>query len=379
LNRLHIGNDAGSAQRQTIVTLVRKRPAQTLGDSFNPRDNSLNFLRVVLAVGVIISHAWPVGGFGFDPKFGDSGIGHWAVAGFFAISGYLVTGSRVGLDLRNYLLRRAARILPGFWACLAFTAFLVAPITAWLTGRHYTLAGALGYVFGNATLVIVSPGIDDTLSGVPHPDVWNDSLWTLKWEFLAYIAIGVAMSVPAFRRRAAPYVAAFVGLTGLHAVLWAFGAGPPIVESVLWLGTAFASGVVLFVLRDRVIMHGGIAVAAVLALVGCGLTSSVDVFGQLPTAYLMMWLATRLPLQRAFRRNDISYGMYIYAFVVQQCLQLAGVAGYGVAVYAVVAIVATVPLAYASWFLVEKPAKAAIGSWAKRRSADTSGRWEFGR
>ncbi len=362
------------------MTLLRKRPAQRLGPSidqvFDPRNNSLNFLRVVLAVGVIISHAWPVGGFGFDPRFGDSGIGHWAVAGFFAISGFLVTGSRVGLDLRNYLLRRAARILPGFWACLAFTAFLVAPLTAWLTGRHYTLGGALGYVFGNATLVIVRPSVGDTLSGVPHPDVWNDSLWTLKWEFLAYIAIGVAMSVPMLRRRAAPFVVAFVALTGLNALLWAFGAGPPIVESILWLGTAFASGVVLFVLRDRVIMHGGIAVAAALALVGCGLTSSVDVFGQLPTAYLMMWLATRLPLQRAFRHNDISYGMYIYAFVVQQCLQLAGVARYGVAIFALVGIVTTIPLAYASWFLVEKPAKSAIGSWTKRRSADVSGRGE---
>ncbi len=355
------------------MTLVRKRTAQTLGDSFDPRDNSLNFLRVVLAVGVIVSHAWPVGGFGFDPRFGDSGIGHWAVAGFFAISGYLVTGSRMGLDLRNYLLRRAARILPGFWACLAFTAFVVAPLAAWLTGRHYTVAGALGYVVGNATLVIVAPGIGDTLAGVPHPDVWNDSLWTLKWEFLAYIAVGVAMAVPTLRHRSAPFLVAFVALTGLHAVLWAFGAGPPIVASILWLGTAFASGVVLFVLRDRVIMHGGVAAAAALALVGCGLTSTVDVFGQLPTAYLMMWLATRLPLQRAFRRNDISYGMYIYAFVVQQCLQLAGVARFGVATFAVVAVVATIPLAYASWFLVEKPAKSAIGAVTRRRPAAVSG------
>jgi peptidoglycan/LPS O-acetylase OafA/YrhL len=342
--------------------------AQTLGEAFDPRNNSLNFLRVVLAVAVIVSHAWPVGGWGPDPRFGDSGVGHWAVAGFFAISGYLVTGSRMGLDLRNYLLRRAARILPGFWACLAFTAFVVAPITGWLTGRLYTVSGAISYVFANATLVILQPGIDGTVRGLPHPDVWNDSLWTLKWEFLAYIAVGVAMAVPVLRRRTTPFLVAFLTLTAAHAVLWAWGAGPEIVSSILWLGTAFASGVVVYVYRDRVVMHPAAAVAAVLALVGCGLTSTVDVFGQLPTAYLMMYLATALPLQRAFRVNDISYGMYIYAFVVQQCLQMAGAARLGVTAFVLLSIVATVPLAYASWFLVEKPAKSVVGGTARRRS-----------
>jgi peptidoglycan/LPS O-acetylase OafA/YrhL len=345
------------------VTHLRKRPVRsgsTLAGSFDPRHNSLNFLRVALATAVIVSHAWPVGGFGFDPKFGDSGIGHWAVAGFFAISGYLVTASRAGVGFREYLLRRAVRILPGFWACLAVTALVVAPLAAWLTGRTYSVLSAIGYVAGNLTLVITQPGIEDTLSGVPHGGVWNDSLWTLKWEFLAYLAIGGLMAVPLMRSRRALFLAGFIGLTGLHAALWASGTGPAIALSVLWLASAFAGGVVLYVYRDRVIMHGGIAVAAVAALVACGLTSSIDVFGQLPTAYLMMWLATTLPLQRAFRRNDISYGMYIYAFVVQQCLQMAGAAQLGVAAFVLLGIVATVPPAYASWFLVERPAKRAI-------------------
>lgn len=363
--------------RETIhdVTLLRKQPVRivrTIGNSFDVRNNSLNFLRVVLAIAVIISHSWPIGGWGPDPRFGDSGVGHWAVAGFFAISGYLVTGSRVGLDFRNYLLRRAARILPGFWACMAFTALIVAPLTAWATDRLVTLPGMIRYVFGNAALVIVAPDIDDTPYGVPHPGVWNDSLWTLKWEFLAYLAVGAAMTVPTLRRRRAPFLVAFVALTAVHAAVWTAGAGPEIVSSVLWLASAFASGVVLFVYRERVILHPALAAAAALALVGCGLTSSVDVFGQLPTAYLMMWLATALPLQRAFRRNDISYGMYIYAFVVQQCLQMAGVARFGVPVFVLVSVVATVPLAYASWFLVERPAKSAIARLARRRTGTAS-------
>jgi hypothetical protein len=66
----------------------------TLQGRLDTRDNALNFVRLILAGLVVVSHTWPSGGLGPDPHFGDLNLGSWAVAGFFAISGYLVTGSR---------------------------------------------------------------------------------------------------------------------------------------------------------------------------------------------------------------------------------------------------------------------------------------------
>jgi hypothetical protein len=43
----------------------------TLRDALATRDNALNFVRLVLAGLVIVSHTWPIGGFGADPRFGD--------------------------------------------------------------------------------------------------------------------------------------------------------------------------------------------------------------------------------------------------------------------------------------------------------------------
>ncbi len=71
----------------------------TIEGEFDPRRNSLGFLRMVFAVMVLIDHSFPLGGFhgGTDPMWGwtngQESLGGLAVAGFFVVSGYLVTKS----------------------------------------------------------------------------------------------------------------------------------------------------------------------------------------------------------------------------------------------------------------------------------------------
>ncbi len=57
---------------------------------------------------------------------------------------------------------------------------------------------------------------------------------------------------------------------------------------------------------------------------------------------------------RLLRRNDLSYGLYLYHASVINVLRVTGVAGGGLGVLATMA--ATLVLAYASWRLIEKPA-----------------------
>lgn len=51
------------------------------------RDNALDLIRILLAILIIVSHSFPVGGFGPDPAVGSLSLGHFAVGGFFSISG----------------------------------------------------------------------------------------------------------------------------------------------------------------------------------------------------------------------------------------------------------------------------------------------------
>ncbi len=95
----------------------------SLGDALDPGHNSLNFLRLVLASTVLLSHAWSFGWFGAEPTVHETTFATIAVYGFFGISGYLIAGSALRNRPGRYLWQRCLRILPGYWVALIVTAF----------------------------------------------------------------------------------------------------------------------------------------------------------------------------------------------------------------------------------------------------------------
>ncbi len=126
----------------------------------------------------------------------------------------------------------------------------------------------------------------------------------------------------------------------------------------LRLGSFFVVGMALWSLREILPASPWLALGSA-AVVGWFATHPSAVGAALltvPLAYLLLWLGGRLPI-RIGVDNDLSYGVYIYAFPVQQTLALAGapaVLGFWGSVVAAVAL--TLPLAWASWALVERPA-----------------------
>ena len=341
-------------------------------DTFDPRHNSLNALRLILAVLVIVSHAWPLGGFGPDPQWGDFTIGTWAVAGFFAISGWLIMGSRLDSSLRSYLWRRFLRIYPAFLVCLAVVGLAFAPLTAALSGGSYGWLDGARYLGANALLVIVEARVGGTPTGLPYDKSWNGSLWTLSYEVFCYVLVGLIVSFVARRWLRAVLTGALVGLTVAEL---AFGAGlsaPQALHLLTMLAPFFFAGCLLFLFRDRIPRSVPVALLCCTACVGIALTGVNGVLAALPLGYLCVWFGMCLPLQPVGARNDLSYGVYIYAFPVQQMLALLGVHRAGVAVFALAAVVATFPFAAVSWFAVERP----VRRW--RRLVTDGGRYGDG-
>ncbi|GAB2766423.1 hypothetical protein GCM10027039_29370 [Terrabacter koreensis] len=171
------------------------------------RDNALNAVRLLLAGFVVVDHS-------FKAATGESGpcpyLGAFAVDAFFAISGYLIAGSRTRMGLRPFLWRRALRLLPGYWTVLLFTALLVAPISTTITRSGYDWTSAAGYVVHNALLVTTQMGIAGTPSGVVYHGLWNVSVWSLLYEAAAYVVFGGLIGMAWFRARAAVSVCALL-------------------------------------------------------------------------------------------------------------------------------------------------------------------------
>ncbi|WP_315096644.1 acyltransferase [uncultured Cellulomonas sp.] len=335
------------------------------GRELDPRNNSLNLIRLVLAATVLFAHTYYIAGRGVGPHIDGENLGGWAVFGFFTISGYLITASRLGNGLGTYLVHRIARIMPAFWVCLVVTAGVLAPIGYWAV--HRTLDGFLttptapaSYVFANFFLKIGAYDVAGTPGNVPYPGAWDGSLWSLYYEFLCYLVIAGLLSIAWFRRSPWPLAVAF----GVSVAVWAkievvmpYLGGNPDVSLLAKLLPLFLGGALVQVLRSRLPLHW---VGALGALVVSGVAIAVlDGWGAQLTAplitYLLLWVASVVPAPRLIQKHDISYGVYIYAFPVQQLLAIAAFQVHGLLLFNLVALAGTVPLAIASWLLVERP------------------------
>ncbi|MBP1232498.1 peptidoglycan/LPS O-acetylase OafA/YrhL [Arthrobacter sp. PvP102] len=320
------------------------------------RHNSLNFLRLVLAALVIVSHASPIGGFGEPLRFGGIQLGTLAVGGFFGISGYLITRSGFSSALLPYLWRRFLRIFPGYWGCLAAVGLGFAAI-AGVTRGGWSLGIGVDYFLSNVTMVFSADLLHGTLAGAPFPATWNGSLWTLRYELCCYVAVGLALLIPQVRRMRVILPLAFAAVSALS-VYVQFSGGPLIVRDMALLVPFFLAGATLYRFSHRIPITGICASGAAVFLL---IVMSFD-YGKslaaLPVAYLCLWLGIALPsvFRRVGARNDVSYGMYLYGFPVQQMLALAGAHHLGLPAFMVLGILATVPLAVASWILIERPA-----------------------
>lgn len=85
-------------------------------------------------------------------------------------------------------------------------------------------------------------------------------------------------------------------------------------------------------------------------------------------AYAVVVSGSLLHNKRLRLRTDVSYGMYIYAYPMQQLLAVLGLLSLNPFVFCLTVAAATLPLAAASWFLVEKPARS-LKARIKRKAA----------
>ncbi|WP_158221125.1 acyltransferase [Kineosporia sp. R_H_3] len=331
--------------------------SETVARVFDPRRNSLNAQRLVLATLVIVSHSWPISrGLG-DPVVLGVSLGGWAVTGFFAISGFLIYGSAQKSRLGPYIVARVRRIYPGFLVSLVVVGFVFAPLSTLVAGGTYSPASGLAFVIRNSALYLHSTSVGDTLGGVPLPRDWNGSLWTLWYEFACYLGAAALVRVGAAGTavRRGVVLASWAAAAAILTVCDLTGTAlqPRQLQTILTLGVFFLGGAVLRAFAAKVPMSGlGAGVCAIVVV----LPAFVPGAGQLRSLavpYLCIWLATVIREPAWFTRNDYSYGMYIFAFPVQQMLATAGFKAGAPWMFAVVSVVGTVPLAALSWHLVE--------------------------
>jgi peptidoglycan/LPS O-acetylase OafA/YrhL len=111
---------------------------------------------------------------------------------------------------------------------------------------------------------------------------------------------------------------------------------------------------------------------SVVIVLAASLLPNYRLIGAIPLAYAIIVSGALIHNKRLRLRTDLSYGVYIYAFPIQQLLVICGLGIMNPIVFAIIAAIATLPLAALSWFLVEKPSLS-LKSRLKRRSIAPAG------
>ena len=311
---------------------------------------------------VIYGHGWVLST--------NTGPGFWGVPFarvgldiFFSISGYMVTGSWLRTPhLPSFLAKRALRILPGLAACVVLTFLVGARLTRLPLLDYLTSHNSLKY-FSNIILhpVLYLPGV---FEGLHLGGAVNGSLWSLFPEALCYLTVPALALLPVLPRMWALGVGGLAAGTlglwlfyGYDGPIWVINATDP--KYMLVQVPFFFGGALLRLLQDRVPN----LYRADLALLGYTLNWMVSSwYGwwdipvewlTLPYMVLCFGRGSIPVIRRAGRFGDLSFGMYLYAFPVQQVI-LGARPDFG---YPIIAcMVLTVPFAALSWHLVEGPA-----------------------
>lgn len=226
--------------------------APRIADRAAGRDNNFNLLRILAALGVLVSHAYPISlGVGalepLSALLGDVTLGTVSVMIFFSISGFFITRSFAGrTSLGRFMQARCLRLFPALIVVLIVT-LLVAGL--WLTTAEPGVfwAAAPDYFLHNVTLFFLHYDLPGVFTANPYGPPINGSLWTLNYEVLCYLGVVLAGLAGLLER---PWLFA-VALAGFATAYGVNLVQPqhPRIDSLLMLGLPFAIGMSFWVWR----------------------------------------------------------------------------------------------------------------------------------
>jgi peptidoglycan/LPS O-acetylase OafA/YrhL len=319
--------------------------------------NFFQLLRLVAALTIIWAHQHDLSGVA---RLGPLDLAQVALLTFFSISGYLNTVSLLtSRDPRRFLVSRFLRIYPALVGGAAFMVCLGAIVTS-LGLLQYLHSGQVWmFVVRNVTLI---GSVSYKLPGVvfpasQQPNSVNGSLWTLPYEVDLYLfLVGLLLL---FRYRTNAFIVALAAALIGATLSTALDADPKLLPGIRLsymakFAVAFFAGGLIAACELR----GIAATIPSLACLTLGLAAATA--GQTPIAYALIVASIVVHFGRLHSpqwmipRIDISYGVYIYAFPVQQVVIGYQLAGFWAGL--LIALAATILLATISYVMIEAPA-----------------------
>lgn len=303
---------------------------RTISHYTNSRENNYDIIRFIAASLVIYQHSFPLGQGGGKDIIAKATNSQWnagalGVAIFFIVSGFLVTQSYLrSNNIFTFAKARVVRIYPGLLAAVILSVFILGPLVTTLSIKDYFL-NTMTYDYLKVVKLFPMqwhlPGVFD--NNVYKSSV-NGSLWTIPFEVLCYFVVGFIGFIGLLRYKT-PVLALWIFsmfCLFYYKELWPSGYvifGLQF-DTFLRLFTYFSSGMVLFLFKDYIQMNKWFALFSIIMLCLSSYYGGIENYFIIFGSYLVIFFAYTpiWNLSKFSKYGDFSYGLYIYAFPIQQ-------------------------------------------------------------
>lgn len=287
------------------------------------KSENLHLMRFIASVMVIFSHAYVLTGTTPNVDFinryskGGTSIGGICVALFFLCSGYLISKSVTRADgFFPYIKARLIRLLPPLVLVVTATVLIGAAITELPVLDYFTNLGTYKYLLNAVMLPVHNlPGVFE--QNAASADV-NGSLWTLPVEFACYIACFLFYKLRLLDKKRMLFTLPVVVLAMLIESRL-----PGILSFMVKPCVCFYVGMLYYVYREHIVLDVKfLPIAIVVLIAGMSVPWLITPVYAIAWSYILFTLWFAVPQCPALlgKTGDISYGVYLWGFLIQQIL-----------------------------------------------------------
>lgn len=330
--------------------------------------NNFNIIRLIFASTVIISHSYPLTQ---NPEIislitdNQLNLGALSVDIFFIISGYLIYKSlQNSKSLINYIWKRILRLYPALIIMLIFSILIILIVNK---SPNITQQDDFqSYFLNNLKLYDIQHTINGVFESNPYPRAINGSLWSLCYETTMYLIIIPLLLIKNRKFSLFTLITLFIIFGYLHI----FNANYKdeyfnqfYLSSCLFyeLGTYFIAGCILTYINIKPLIQSKYYNYILISLLALFTVSIFFHFNRyinifiLPTIIIFIGLACNKKTWKLTNKiGDLSYGIYIYGFLIQQTLM--NYYQFSPILLMIFSLLITSVLAFFSWHIIEKKA-----------------------
>ena len=315
---------------------------KTLNDIYDRKNNSFDDMRFVLASLVLFVHSYALlygesGAKDFFVKMTNYqlGLSTIAVYGFFILSGFFMIQSlESNSSFLKYTKNRVLRIIPAFWMSLGLFSFLIIPMISHQidifsfnkgSSLEFFIKAGTFHIFGYAW------NITGAFPNNPMMDAINGSMWTLKHEIALYFILPLIVWLTYAKRNLLLIVFSVFFLLALLNITtgfnlftipccraWVFASNE--YPFFIVFASYFFAGVIFYKFKDYILISKRFFLLFVFLFILSMFLGNMKIITLISLPYIILYFGSVYRKKIFSIKGDYSYGMYIYAFPIQQIL-----------------------------------------------------------